>query len=304
MQWLETKIVFEAPNRALAFELISNAFFDMGLKGIVQEDPDLQPTEGWVVDAPKPAVLGYFADNAHVSARCAQLEQALNRLPLTIELDYQILYRRLDEEDWAHSWKAFYHPVKVSERIVIKPTWQNYTPEPNEIVLEVDPGMAFGTGTHPTTALCIRLIERYLKPGQSLLDIGTGSGILMVAAARLGADQVTGIDIDDVAVPIAQANLQRNQISSANYSVFLGDLTMIPDSKFDLVVANILSDVIIDLLDNIPTLLHANGIFICSGIITPQTDQVQQKMTAAGIPPIETVTREEWVAIVGQYQNN
>ena len=303
MQWLETKVVFDAPDRTLAFELISNAFFEIGLKGIAHEDPDLQPPEGWASDALKPmapAVLGYFADNEHLTARCANLEQALRQLQHTIALSYEIYYRRLDEEDWAHSWKAFFHPAKISKRIVIKPTWQNYVADPEDVVLEVDPGMAFGTGTHPTTTLCIRLIEKYLRPGQTLLDVGTGSGILMVAAAKLGAANVTGVDIDDTAVPIAQANLKYNQIPGTDYSVYQGDLTTVTGRQFDLVVANILSEVILDLLDDIPRVLNPLGVFICSGIITPKTGLIRQKMTAVNIPPLETVTLEEWAAIVGR----
>ncbi len=307
MQWMEAKVVFESENRELAFELIGSVFFDIGLKGIVLEDPDLPPVEGWAPDAVKPpdqpAVAGYFADNERLASRSENLEQALAQLTQTIDLRYQILYRRLDEEDWAHSWKAFFHPEKISPRIVVKPTWEDYSAERDELVLEIDPGMAFGTGTHPTTALCVQLIEKYLQSGQSLLDIGTGSGILMIAAARLGAAQVTGIDIDEVAVQIARQNLDHNQIATTRWAVSTGGLTTVGDQQFDLVVANILSDVIAILLEDIHRVLKPTGIFICSGIIIPQKDQILQKMISVGVEPLDSATLEEWVAIVGKRVN-
>jgi len=307
MQWMEAKVVFDSDNRELAFELIGSIFFDIGLKGIVVEDPDLPPVEGWAPDAVKPpgqpAVAGYLADNERLPFRSTILEQALERLKQTIDLRYQILYRRLDEEDWAHSWKAFFHPQKISPRIVVKPTWEEYTAEPNEVVLEIDPGMAFGTGTHPTTTLCVQLIEKHLCPGQSLLDIGTGSGILMIAAAKLGAAQVMGIDIDEVAVQIARLNLKHNRIASSHCAVLEGDLTAVEDRHFDLVVANILSEVIASLLEDLHRVLKPNGIFICSGIITPKKDQLLQKMNSVGVKPLSITTLDEWVAIVGQRLN-
>jgi ribosomal protein L11 methyltransferase len=307
MHWLAAKVIFESEKRALAFELIGSVFFDIGLKGIVQDDPDLEPTEGWGPDAlkpaHKPAVTGYFADNEHLSNRCHKLEQALTRIQQTIDLHYQIVYQRLDEEDWAHSWKAFFHPERLSSRIVVKPTWEDYVAEQNDLVLEIDPGMAFGTGTHPTTSLCIQLIEKYQHPGQTLLDIGTGSGILMIAAAKLGAAQVTGVDIDEVAVQVARENLDFNGIRAPHGTVTVGDLTTVADRQFDLVVANILSDVITALLDDIHRVLLPKGLFICSGIIVPKKDQILQKMTSVGMATIETVSLEDWVAIVGQHLN-
>ncbi len=307
MQWLEAKVVFDGNNRELAFELIGSVFFDIGLKGVVLEDPDLSPLEGWASDAVKPperpAVAGYFADNERLASHSETLEQSLAQLKQTIDLRYQILYRRLDEEDWAHSWKVFFHPEKISPRIVVKPTWETYTPKPNEVVLEIDPGMAFGTGTHPTTMLCVQLIEKHLRPGQSVLDIGTGSGILMIAAAKLGAAQVAGIDIDEVAVQVARLNLEHNQIAALRWAVSVGDLTTVGNRHFDLVVANILSDVIAALLEDVRRVLKPDGIFIGSGIIPPKKDQLLQKMTSVGLKPLEVSTLDEWVAIVGQRQN-
>ena len=170
-------------------------------------------------------------------------------------------------------------------------------------MLEIDPGMAFGTGTHPTTTLCVQLIEKHLRPGQSLLDIGTGSGILMIAAAKLGAVHVTGIDIDEVAVQVARLNLEHNRIAPSRWAVSEGDLATVSERQFDLVVANILSEVIVALLEDLHRVLKPNGIFICSGIITPKKDQILQKMTSVGVKSLDIDNLDEWVAIVGQRMN-
>jgi ribosomal protein L11 methyltransferase len=123
-----------------------------------------------------------------------------------------VTYARIDEQDWAEAWKAYFWPEKITDLIVVKPSWREYPAEPQEIVLEIDPGMAFGTGTHPTTSLCIRMIQTHLKPGDAFLDVGTGSGILMIAAAKLGAGTVCGVDNDEVAVTVAEKNLLANHI--------------------------------------------------------------------------------------------
>ena len=304
MQWLEAKVVFSSDDQELAFELIGSIFFDMGLKGVVLGDPALQPDEGWGRDAvplpAQPSVAGFFPDNERLPHRCRKLERALAQLAHDTDLRYQILYRRLDEEDWAHSWKAFFHPQKISSRIVVKPTWEPYTAEPHEIVLEIDPGMAFGTGTHPTTALCVALIEKYLRSGQTMLDVGTGSGILMLAAAKLGAAFVEGVDVDEVAVRIAHENLDRNRIDASGYALHIGNLTSAVNRQFDLVTANILSDVISTLLENIAPVLKPNGIFICSGIIAAKKDMILDKMAAIGMHVLEVACQDEWVAIAGQ----
>ena len=172
---------------------------------------------------------------------------------------YQLSYKELDEEDWAEAWKAFFEPLKVGKKIVVKPTWCNYTADPGDIVLELDPGMAFGTGTHPTTALCIRLIEDYIHLGDSFLDIGTGSGILMIAAARLGAGFVCGLDKDTVAVRVAAYNLRLNGLNPRHYSLRTGNLLEGIKDKYNLITANIFTHVILELLDDLPRALNAGA---------------------------------------------
>jgi ribosomal protein L11 methyltransferase len=181
--------------------------------------------------------------------------------------------------------------------LVVKPTWRDFEAKENDIVIEIDPGMAFGTGTHPTTSLCLTMIEKYLKPNDRFLDIGTGSGILMIAAARLGAGIIHGIDNDEVAVEVARKNLTLNKIDPKQFKVVYGDLSKTVTQCYDFIVANILSEVIIELLDDILRVVAPNAFFICSGIIEKNTAKVLSKIKSIGLEIKELVKEDEWIAI-------
>lgn len=305
MKWLETKVNFESmDNKGLATELISNIFFDLGLQGVVIEDPDIKTEKGWGIDAlPFPendAVIGYLPLNTHTGKKCELLVEQLKRLKNDIDIRYWISYRQMDEKDWAESWKAYFWPQKVGKCIIVKPTWREYDPRPQEIVLEIDPGMAFGTGTHPTTRLCIRMIEKYLKKGESFLDIGTGSGILVIAAAKLGAGKLLGIDIDEVAVDTAWKNLRLNHINPEIFTIRTGDLLENVKDTYDIITANILSEVILTLLLQIEKVLKKNGLFICSGISEENQMGVIENMRKMGFKICEVLKEEGWVSIAGR----
>lgn len=304
MKWIEVKVIFDFDNKQLATDLISNLFYDFGLKGVVVEDPDDEPAEGWGDGAErKPdhyAVTGYFAKTEQAEKNCKVLEDKLKQLYKENGIIFRIVYQEIDEQDWAESWKAYFWPEKITKKMVVKPTWRDYDAHPDEIVLEIDPGMAFGTGTHPTTSLCLNMIETYLKKCDSFLDIGTGSGILMIGAAKLGAKKVWGVDIDEVAVYIAKKNLLLNNIDSKRFNIKTGNLVDVIKDRFDIVAANILSDVILVLLDSIKNVLAQDGIFICSGIIEENKAMVAEKMEAVGFELIETLTKESWVSIAGK----
>jgi ribosomal protein L11 methyltransferase len=305
MQWTEAKVIFDFHDKELAAELISDVFYGIGVTGLVIESPDAEPTEDdWadgVQQTPEHhAVIAYFPKNDLIEERCRALENKLINLEQTQGVVSRILYREMDEEDWSESWKEFFWPEKISRNIVVKPTWREYSPAENEIVLEIDPGMAFGTGTHPTTALCIRMIEKYLKPGASFFDVGTGSGILMVAAAKLGATYLLGTDKDEVAVEIAEKNLLLNNINPEKFRVMTAHLTSGVTEKFDMVAANILSQVIVILLDDVKNILAQDGIFICSGIVEENRDTVTEKMRALSFELLEIQSEQGWVAIAGK----
>jgi ribosomal protein L11 methyltransferase len=306
MRYIEAKVTYDHPDPELAGDLVAGVFFDFHLQGVVVEDPQLEPCEEWAEDAvARPAahaVVGYLPENAELDRCRSRLEEEVARLGNHIGLIYRFSYRRVDEEDWAESWKAFFRPQKIGERIVVKPSWREYAPRPGEIVLEIDPGMAFGTGAHPTTALCVRLIERWLLPGASFLDIGTGSGILLIAAAALDAGRLCGGDRDGTAVRVAAANLGRNRVHPGRFHLVQGSLAAPFRGPFDMVCANILTAVILELLEDIPRVLKKPGIFICSGITAENQALVTEKMEAMGFDIAEVLSKEGWAAVAGRYK--
>jgi len=308
MKYIEAKVTFDHADPELAGNLIAGVFFDFDLQGVVVEDPDLEPGEDWAEDAvAKPAahaVVGYLPGDDRLDSRRMRLEEEMAMLGRQLGFVYRLRYRQVDEQNWAESWKAFFWPQKIGERIVVKPSWRDYDPRPGEIVIEIDPGMAFGTGTHPTTALCVRLIEAWLQKGDSFLDIGTGSGILMIAAAKVGAVRLCGGDRDGLAVRIAAGNLRRNGISSNGVHLVEGSLAAPFRGRFDVVAANILTQVILELLEDIPRLLKPGGVFICSGIIAENKTLVAGKMKAMNFEILDVPEKDGWVAIAGQLPGN
>jgi len=307
MKWIAARVRFNAENRQQATDLISEAFYNLGVKGVVVDDPEQEPEEGWAdqIEARPDAdsVTGYFPDNESLHRQCDRLEKELQRLEAIHSLNHIIEYQKIDEQDWAESWKEYFYPEKVGDKIVVKPTWREYEKKSDEIVIEIDPGMAFGTGTHPTTSLSIRMLETYVNPGSSFLDVGTGSGILMVSAAKLGAGRIRGVDVDEEAVRIARENLLLNHIEPDRFEVGSGDLTAGVDETFDIVAANILSNVIIVLLDHVRSVLKPGGLFICSGIIRENMDKVLRKMESVGLNVMEVRHLESWVAVCGKIRS-
>ena len=302
MKWIAAKVTFNNPDRALATDLVADIFYSLGLKGVVVDDPDMDPGQDWGEDAIRPpttpGVTGYFSDTAGSADRCKALETALQRLASATGIETRVEYARIDEQDWAEAWKAYFWPERVTDTIVVKPSWRDYPAGPQEIILEIDPGMAFGTGTHPTTALCIRMIQTHLKPGDDFLDVGTGSGILMIAAAKLGAGTVCGVDNDEVAVTVAEKNLLANHIRRFRLST--DNLVDGVDQRFHVVSANILAEVILELLPAVTTVLTENGVFICSGIIAAKGDTVCSALNEWGFETLQLLEKEGWVAIAAR----
>jgi len=301
MKWIETCVVFDAPDHRLAAELVANCFYDLGLKGVVLEDPEEDDAADWSSGRPpaaeRHAVTGYLPMNDRLQERRRRLTACLQRLAAHQGLRWWIDCRTLDQEDWAEAWKSHFHPQRVGRRIVVKPTWRDYAARPQDIVLEIDPGMAFGTGTHATTALCICLLERHLKSGDRVLDVGTGSGILMIAAAKLGACFLRGIDRDETAVAVAARNLTLNRIPSERFELTVGHLLEGIQRPFDLVVANILTEAILDLVDPVAAMLSPSATFICSGILEEKQEVVRAALEGAGLEILEILNRDGWVAI-------
>jgi len=303
MKWSEVKVIFDSKDKEFAADLISNIFYELGLTGVVIEDADMPLSPDGPADHPLPrrnAVSAYLPKTENLSNNMGFIKERLLELSRQYHIRNRIVCRDIDETDWAESWKEYFWPQKIGKKIVIKPSWREYVPQPDDIIVEIDPGMAFGTGTHPTTSLCLQLIETYLQKGDAFLDVGTGSGILMIAAAKLGAARLTGIDNDVLAVEIAGKNLLLNDIDPKKFDVLAADLVVTVNEKFHFITANILTETIVRLLDQIRNILIDGGVFVCSGIIEEKKDLVLVKMEKSGFDILDTVIQEKWVAIAGR----
>jgi len=324
MTWLELSVDVEPE----AVESVSELLAQHGYNGgVVVDQPIIPGADGpeYSFDTSRPVtVRTYLALDERAEETRQRIEQALWHFgqmravgPLSV--------RQLEEEDWANAWKQHYTIQRIGARTVVVPSWLEYEPQPDDIVLRLDPGMAFGTGLHPTTQLCIGFIEQYIKPGMQVLDLGCGSGILAIAAARLGAT-VLALDTDAIAVAAARENVARNdvadQVSVAEGSLGSGGaldhwlggsfvsspLSVAPNGKqrttdnglltFDVIVANIIARVLSALAADMAGALTSDGTLIASGIIADREHEVGAAFSMAGLTPLERRQEGDWVALV------
>jgi ribosomal protein L11 methyltransferase len=304
MKWIE--ICVETDGEAA--EAVSALFSEYSQSGTVLE-------EVWA-DTPPPHVIKVKAFlPAGQSAVLPRIEEAVWHLGQIYPLP-ALSVRWLSEADWMEAWKSDYDVQRVGRRILIKPSWQSCTADPDQIVIELDPGVAFGTGLHPSTRLCVVALEEYVQPGDHVLDVGTGSGILSIAAAKLGAGKVVALDIDNVALEIARENAARNGVQeiislhrASVHPLSASDLSGSPvetfnargiwNRAFDLLVMNIFANVIMQSAEAIAACLAADGLFVVSGIIEPQEHAVRQALAAAGLSVVERRVQKDWVALIG-----
>jgi len=300
MKFKKIIAAFETKNIVLAEELICDIFFSFNIKGVVCNLPLEEPDEGFGTHTlPVPdqnSIVGYFPDIdssniilEKIQARSKELAQFGIQVKIEVEI--------VDEKDWADAWKTYFNVTRITDRIVIKPDWKDHTPEPDDIVIHLDPGMAFGTGTHPTTSMCIRMIEQFLVPGSQFLDVGTGSGILMIAAAKLGAKQLTGIDTDELAVGISRENLIKNRIDPLLYTLVCTTLDQTQETTYELIAANIIAQVIVDVMPDLKKRMAINGVAILSGIIRERKPDVLAALEKSSLRIIHEINEEEWVAL-------
>ena len=213
-------------------------------------------------------------------------------------ISHELRTLKVREEDWASNWKKYFAPLPVGDRLLIQPTWEK-VPEHlhGRIPLWIDPGMAFGTGGHATTKLCLTTMERVIQPEQTVLDVGCGSGILSMAALLLGASRVVGVDIDALAVKTAVENGERNHMEPPRYTILQGDLTEQVSGTFDLVVANIVADVICSLCQNVRRFLNSDGLFVASGIVDTREADVLDAFSRCGLTVVERHAEDGWVCL-------
>ena len=306
-KWIEVKII----TRSEDIESFNGILYDIGITQVAIEDPSdiLDREQGpltWdFADinifeyGDKAATLKfYIKENANeIIEKIKKSVSDINNLEKVIG-EYKILSSEIFEEDWANTWKKYYKPTKIGKNIVIKPIWEDYKENAEEVIINMDPGMAFGTGTHETTRMCIEALEKYITNGKTVFDIGTGSGILAIAASKLGAKKVIGVDIDPVAVDSANQNVQLNNTNNIN--ILFGNLLEVVSEKADIIVANIIAEVIISMIEDGDKLTKPNGIMITSGIIKDRKDDVIKAFATSNFKVIEVNTLGEWVCIVAE----
>ena len=306
MKVVEIKVIFDSDSIDNTQKEICDIFYGFGATGLKIDEPlktknplDFYKDEKQflMVDY---AVSAYFPLNPYSQRRNELIKNAFEeRFNDRDDVVFTIDFYEYDEEDYQNSWKKYLYPEKVSEKFVVKPTWREYEPEDNELIIELDPGRAFGTGSHPTTSLCLKIMEENIMPGNSVIDVGTGSGILMIAAEKLGATDIYGTDIDELAVEATKENLELNKISSETAQVYLGDLiSVVKDKQFDVVVANILADVILLLLKDIFKVVKKDGLIIFSGIIEDKLPEIVKQVEEKGLEILEIKRDKEWRALL------
>jgi len=297
-----------------AVEAISNILHEAGASGVVIEDSDelarerenvfgeiysLNPDD-FPVDGVR--VKAYLAETSFLLETVEEIKLAINNLQkFNIDIGHNVVtVQEVDEEDWATAWKKYYHPVKISNRFTIVPTWEDYERvNTDELIIELDPGMAFGTGTHPTTVMCLQALEKTVQPNSSVIDVGTGSGVLSIGAAKLGASKIHALDLDEVAVKSAIENITLNKVEDI-VQVTHGNLLDNVNEQVDIVVANILAEIIMTFTEDAFSIVKDGGLFITSGIIATKKEDVRESLQQAGFEIEEVMMMEDWVTIISK----
>ncbi|MBR1822589.1 MAG: 50S ribosomal protein L11 methyltransferase [Clostridia bacterium] len=312
MDWMEYTILTTTEGS----DLISQILMDAGSTGTMIEDKNdvaanQRPEGQWdIIDeaiaqriGDDVKVTGYFEVDGKLADRVAFIEGELRRVrDMDLGMDLgklETLRHDVAEQDWTESWKAAFRPFRLGEHMIVKPSWEDVEIRPGDHVIEIDPGMAFGTGTHETTGMCVRLVEKYVKPGDRVIDIGTGTGILAIAAAHMGAKPVLATDLDAVAVRVAAENVKINGYEGV-IDVRCGDLLDVVEESGDVVIANIIADVIIMLAKPVRQRIADGGLFICSGISVERREDVLQALADANYEVLDALTQGEWCAVAAR----
>lgn len=307
MNWIELSVTVNEE----AESIVSNILQEFGSNGVAIEDSkevdkvrvdkygeifELNPS-----DYPDKHMIikGYYTemqvDDTFTQRLTARLE-AIDEIDSTI---LNVTTKVIAESDWENEWKNYFHPFQASERFFIVPSWETVANEDDFLYIELDPGMAFGTGDHPTTSMCLRAIERTVQPHHDVIDVGTGSGILSIAAHLLGAKSIKAIDLDEMAVQVAKENFEKNNCAQA-IETATGNLLTNETGQYDVVIANILPHIIELMIEDSYNRLNPSGYFITSGIIEEKRESIQSQMEAAGFKIIDVQHVDGWVCITGQ----
>lgn len=310
--WMQVKVL----TTTAGADLVSEILLEAGSEGTMIEDrndvfENQRPEGQWDIIDPAIAdrigedvkVTGYYPIDENRNNVISSIASALGRLQaLTPDVDLgklEMQVQGFENEDWSESWKKSFKPIRLGDHIVICPGWLEYEKQPDDKVIEIDPGMAFGTGTHETTGMCAALIEKYVQPGQRVIDIGTGSGILAIVAAHMGAKKVLATDLDAVAVRVAAENAALNGFGD-KIDCRCGDLLDVVDVSGDVVIANIIADVILMLAKPVRERIVPNGVFICSGIATDRREDVRRALLENDYEILDEPVKGEWAAFAAR----
>lgn len=310
--WMQVKVL----TTTAGADLVSEILLEAGSEGTMIEDrndvfENQRPEGQWdIIDTAiadrigeDVKVTGYYPIDENRNAVISSIASALGRLQaLTPDVDLgklEMQVQGFENEDWSESWKKSFRPIRLGEHIVICPGWLEYEKQPDDKVIEIDPGMAFGTGTHETTGMCAALIEKYVQPGQRVIDIGTGSGILAIVAAHMGAKEVLATDLDAVAVRVAAENAVLNGFGD-KIDCRCGDLLDVVDVSGDVVIANIIADVILMLAKPVRERIVPNGVFICSGIAIDRREDVRRALLENDYEILDEPVKGEWAAFAAR----
>lgn len=310
--WVEIKI----KTTTEAVEAITNILFENGAQGAMIEDPKdflFQKAHEYDWDYVEEDVFNTDDENVYIKTYISEENDVVTFIEsIKIRISElrnfgidigagEIFTDNVNEEDWANNWKKYYKPTKIGNSIVIKPEWEEYSPSEGDLVIHMDPGMAFGTGNHETTSMCIENLEKYVSEKSIVFDIGCGSGILGIVASKLGAKNVVGIDIDEMAVKVANENIQKNNVQDIMTAI-AGNMTdkIEEGAKADIVVANIIADIIMKMSGDVRKLLKDDGIFISSGIILAKVDEVLENLKDNGFEVVDVIKKGEWSCIVAK----
>ncbi|KRG10301.1 50S ribosomal protein L11 methyltransferase [Staphylococcus sp. NAM3COL9] len=308
MNWTEVSII---ANHEVT-PIITNILENFGSNGVVIEDSqdlnhDFEDKYGELYalnanDYPKQGVRikAYFNELKYTETFRKELLNEISQVESIDNIIFNCEEQMLQEQDWENEWKNYFHPFRASKQFTIVPSWETYQKEDDsELCIELDPGMAFGTGDHPTTSMCLKAIETYVKPSDSVIDVGTGSGILSIASHLLGVKRIKALDVDEMAVKVAKENFSKNNCDKAIEAVS-GNLLTEETEKFDVVVANILAHIIDEMIEDAYNVLNKDGYFITSGIIEEKYESIVNHMKHSGFEIISINHDNSWVCIVGQ----
>ena len=307
MKWIKVRVDYFSDNLEETKAKLVNMFNEIGINQVEVIDyfseNELDYNANFSSKNDVWSIIGYVVDNRFANTK---LNIIFNNLKEFMENEnefmYEIFTAKCNDEDWQDEWKKYFHTVNITDNIVIKPSWDEYEPSDNEIVVEIDPGLAFGTGTHETTSLCVEFLEKYAQNKKKLLDIGCGSGILMLIGKKLGVEKVVGIDIDEKVNDVVLENFSKNGIND-NFQVIIGNLVDNVNEKYDLVVSNILVDVLEKLLEDIEKALEKGAIVIFSGILNEKEEAFLKKAKNYNLKQIDRKDKNNWVSLVFKYES-